>query len=449
MAIVGTKVRGHAAVASVLLLGLLYAAAVGFLLTGSRRLAVIATLVAVLAAFAARRTIVVAVLAVPGIFLIQRAPAIDVSFTDVIVSGAAVMAFAAGMQRRLAPHARVVLASFAFYLGLLLGSVVFNHSVRSDLEWFHRVALVAGSILVGAWLVHERQHVNALRLLLLVTCVLSAVAVFDSVTNDFDPAYPLWFHKNFMGSTAATTLLVAVAAPDEFRLPPRWLRLAVTLSAAGLVASQSRAAMLAAAAGLFIWFFRTHPDRRRQSWKLAVVALVFFVGFVGQSVRTQVAEQQGNRHSSISQRIEVETATQQLWKDNPMTGVGLRFFATPRFEGHQPPNNVLNEVLAEAGVPGLLGFLVFLGGAIVGLARGRGPLALAGLCVVSGRFVHGLLDIYWVAGTTTLPWLIAGMGLAATVTRPVDDPSAPAARHAAAATGPAPGGPSRLLDRSE
>jgi hypothetical protein len=69
--------------------------------------------------------------------------------------------------------------------------------------------------------------------------------------------------------------------------------------------------------------------------------------------------------------------------------------------------------------------------------------------VVSGRFVHGLLDIYWVAGTTTLPWLIAGMGLAATVTRPVDDPSAPAARHAAAATGPAPGGPSRLLDRSE
>jgi hypothetical protein len=26
-----------------------------------------------------------------------------------------------------------------------------------------------------------------------------------------------------------------------------------------------------------------------------------------------------------------------------------------------------------------------------------------------GRFIHGLFDVYWVAATTTLPWIVAGI----------------------------------------
>lgn len=124
-----------------------------------------------------------------------------------------------------------------------------------------------------------------------------------------------------------------------------------------------------------------------------------------------------NKFSSINQRVVVERATRQLWEKHPLTGVGLRYFKTPRYArlGYQPPNNVLNEILAEAGVFGLLGFLVFVVGSLVSLGRVAGDLGAAGLSVVAGRFTHGLFDIYWTGGTTALPWVIAGMGFAGAV----------------------------------
>jgi O-antigen ligase len=128
------------------------------------------------------------------------------------------------------------------------------------------------------------------------------------------------------------------------------------------------------------------------------------------SVKDQLQAQE--RHGSLNQRFEVERTTRQLWLDHPYTGVGLRFFKTPAYAGYQAPNNVVNEILAEAGILGLLGFLVFAVGALVGLSRIPGDLAAAALCVVAGRFVHGMFDIYWTGGTTALPWVIAGMGLA-------------------------------------
>ena len=99
---------------------------------------------------------------------------------------------------------------------------------------------------------------------------------------------------------------------------------------------------------------------------------------------------------------------------HPFTGVGLRFFKTPQYSGFQPPNNIIDEVLAEAGLFGFAGFVIFVFGALKGLGRLQGELAVAGLCVVTARFVHGLFDIYWTGGTTTLAWIVAGMGLAAT-----------------------------------
>ena len=31
------------------------------------------------------------------------------------------------------------------------------------------------------------------------------------------------------------------------------------------------------------------------------------------------------------------------------------------------------------------------------------------MALVVERFVHGLFDVYWVAGSSTLPWLIVGI----------------------------------------
>jgi len=156
--------------------------------------------------------------------------------------------------------------------------------------------------------------------------------------------------------------------------------------------------------------------RRRAILLLFAIALVFVAAL---SVRHQLqAEAHGTTINSLTQRAEVETATRQLWKEHPYTGVGLRFFKTPAYAGYQPPNDLVNEALAEAGILGLLGLVVFVIGSLVGLSRLHSDLATAALCVVAARFVHGLFDIYWTGGTTSLPWVIAGMALASQVTQP-------------------------------
>jgi O-antigen ligase len=213
-------------------------------------------------------------------------------------------------------------------------------------------------------------------------------------------------------------LLVLLAAHRHFGLSQRVLVMCAVLLLGGLIASHSRGAMVALGAGTLIWFFR---EARRASPKLRVAAIVAAVGiaiFAGTSVWNELHQAPGT-HSSLTVRSAVEKETRALWIHHPWTGVGLRFFKTPRYAGYQAPNNVFDEIAAEAGILGIFGFAVFVIGSLVGLGRLRGDLATAGLCAVAARFTHGLFDIYWTGGTTTLPWIIAGMGLAsATLRRP-------------------------------
>jgi O-antigen ligase len=172
--------------------------------------------------------------------------------------------------------------------------------------------------------------------------------------------------------------------------------------------------MLAVLIGGGLWLMFAPRDQRRRHWRPALLTATLFGIAAIRSIAGQVSQQTIGSHDSLTQRLEVETATRALWQSNFFTGVGLRYFDLPAFMGYQPPNNVFNEILAEAGLPGLIGFIVFLVSSLVALKRCSGPLALAGFTVVFARFAHGFVDIYWTAGTTTLVWLIGGMGLAAT-----------------------------------
>ena len=165
-----------------------------------------------------------AVVAMAGVWITKRAPGLNVSFTDLLVAAAGVTAWAAGVGRTLRPGGRILLRSFAFYLGALGVTLAYNQSLRSDFEWFHRVGMVAGAVFVGAWLVRAGLHHSALRALLAVTVLISVFAVVDSVSSGFAPAQPFGYQKNFIGSITATVLLVVLAAYKEFRLPVRWLR---------------------------------------------------------------------------------------------------------------------------------------------------------------------------------------------------------------------------------
>ena len=157
-------------------------------------------------------------------------------------------------------------------------------------------------------------------------------------------------------------------------------------------------------------FFRKSAGATPGLRTVAIIGAIAISTFTAISVRHELTQR---TYTSLTQRARIEHATHRLWLEHPFTGVGLRFFKTPQYTGYSPPNNVFDEILAEAGVLGLAGFVVFVVGSLRGLGRLQGDLATAGLCVVSARFTHGLFDIYWTGGTTALVWIVAGMGLAA------------------------------------
>jgi hypothetical protein len=246
---------------------------------------------------------------------------------------------------------------------------------------------------------------------------MSLIAVADTVASGFAPAYPFGYQKNFVGSVTATVLLVLLAAPGQFQLPARWLQVGGVSTAAGLLASQSRGAMIAFAAGVLIWSLR-RPVQASRVYRRRATLLLFAVAVASVAALSAKDQLQVEEINSATQRVRIAHTTRELWTEHPYTGVGLRYFKTPRYVEYPEPNDVVNEALAEAGVIGLLGFVVFVIGSLLGLSRLKGDLATAALCVVAARFVHGLLDVYWTGGTTSLPWIVAGMALASSTLRP-------------------------------
>lgn len=350
------------------------------------------------------------ILCLASTWLVQRAPAVNVSYSDILVAvtGAAAVTF--GVHRRLQSISRLLFVTFGAYLASLAVSLTANAALRSDFEFAHRIALVGGAVLAGAWAVQRGVQHQALRLLLVVSVVVSAAATEHMVRGGIGAAYPLGYQKNFAGSLLAQTLMLLLIVPREFRIKASWLRVAGALVLLGLVASQSRGGMLEVVIGAAIWLAKSRHARRRATRLVAlVIGLTLAVG-VGLSVRAQL---NSGTYTSLTQRFVVEAQTQKLWEQHPWTGVGLKYFVLPEYAGYQAPNNVLDEALAEGGFPALAGFAIFMIGSLVALSKSRGSFAVAGLALVAGHFAHGMVDIYWSAGTVTLAWIVAGMALSA------------------------------------
>ena len=99
----------------------------------------------------------------------------------------------------------------------------------------------------------------------------------------------------------------------------------------------------------------------------------------------------------------------QLWRESPLVGQGLRSYLDQNSQLQTSPHNIVYEALVESGIVGLAAFFLLQGGAVLVLRRAGSNLALAALALVVANLVHGLFDLYWVAGTLTLTWLVVGM----------------------------------------
>lgn len=405
-------VRSRLLIGVIPLGALVVAAAVG-LLAPTNQSAALAMVALVLAlALVAASPQAFAVICVPGVFLIQRAGGGGgVSLSDLVMAVAAITAVLAPSLAQARHRLRPLMIPLLVYLAALSVAALAHPGAGALLEILHRLELVGGAMVVGLWLVESGRATVALRLLLALACVFAAAAVLTTLAHGLSPAYPLGYHKNFAGSIFSTLLIVVVCAPSVFMLPDRVRVACLVLLGAGLAATQSRAAALAAAIGILIWLVRTRRSGKGTRGRGIVVILALVLG-VGAALAVRDQVRTGDQHSSINQRVDIEAIARDLWRTSPLTGVGLKFFKDPQYGGVSQPNVIVDEALAESGLIGAAGLIVFMGGSLVLLRRmDRSELAVAALAVTAARFTHGFADIYWVAGVTSLPWLIVGMAL--------------------------------------
>jgi hypothetical protein len=366
-----------------------------------------------------------AILAFVGVYFVQRLGGTSVtpgatsgvSYSDALLAGAALMAVPGLIGTPELRRIRGLLGAAGVYLLCLAPGIIVHPSPRAYLEWSHRLVLVVGAIVVGAWIAREHATRLALRCFVAISCLMALLAIQNWFRNGFHPASPINLNKNFLGSQLAVALIVILLARKTIGLGNRTWLATFLLVGGGLLSTESRGSYLAAATGFFVVFVFGGRVQSRASKAVALLLLGVLAGFTYVSVHAELTRQTKSQlnTNSLGVRFNVEKVTRQIWNTSPVVGVGLKYFIGGHY-GYfaQAPNNVIDNELAESGVIGLTGFAVMeLGSIALAFSRRKDHvLVLAGMAVVAGGLVHGQVDIFWTAGAAALPFIVIGMGLA-------------------------------------
>jgi O-antigen ligase len=232
--------------------------------------------------------------------------------------------------------------------------------------------------------------------------------VLDPAGERLLRAFGTFPHPNILGGYLALgVVLLPLLVTTKRRA---WLGLPVgVLLATGLIVSFSRAAWLAAAVGLGVWWLAT--SARQAAWRwllpgLALAALVLVFSPLGGVVGVRLSPTPANEleRGSIEQRVALDRQALTLIKRHPTLGVGAGNFGEASLEEGlqavfgEPAHSVPLLIVAELGVPGALaGASLVLG---LALLAWRDPRTLApGLAVCCTLGVLMLLDHY--------PWTMA------------------------------------------
>ncbi len=342
----------------------------------------------------------------------------SISIADVALLAASLVAIIALPQP--GEHARVLVAILAVYAVLLAFAVVANPTSRAVVEWSHRLLLTGGGAIVGLALVAWGRSRRALQLFIATAAVWATGAVVLSLVSDLQPAWPPGTSKNLLGGLLAIAALVVVGGGSRL-IPAQALRIAmILLLFVGLLATQSRGALIGLMAGTaYLIFRRALPNR---SVALAGVMLVVVIaGIAAITVRSE-AVSGGGEFSNISTRVEYQQLASGFWQEEPLLGQGLRYFLDPGVgfprppssdpDGGSPhPHNVVLETLSESGVVGLVALAVLITATLALLGRVSNFYGLIAGAVLIAGLAHAMVDIYWLAGLLAVQWVIVGLAI--------------------------------------
>lgn len=366
--------------------------------------ALIIALGALLVAVAAIDMSLVPVLAVPGVFIVQRMG--PMSGSDLLLAIAVIVSLILVRNRGLSTM-QPLLWSGAFYVALTAPQLILNRYAENYIEWAHELALVLGGLIVGFVIGRDGHARLALGIYVAICVAIGLTAAVTALGNGFHPVYLGALHKNAIGAFLMIAVVITFANPPWLRWPGWFAWSAFIICSLGMAASQSRQAIVGALIGIMVVGVRPrfhNGKRSRWIWFLLIPA----GWFVYNEVVDQLAS--GDDFSSAAQRLVWYVDAIEVWLISPLFGVGHRWWTTwhTGYGGFQPPNAEI-EVLTTVGVIGLIGFIGMFAGALWALARMNPVYGTLGLAVVSAKLAQSQFDLYWVAGHAALLWIIAGI----------------------------------------
>lgn len=366
--------------------------------------AVFLGLAALLAAVFVLDLSLVPVIAVPATMVMDRVGPMSIS--DFVLGGATMIALLL-LRGKGALSMQPLLWTGAVYISLTAPQLILNPYLGNVIEWAHELVLVLGSMVVGFVIGRDGFARLALSAYALIACGIAATAVVVAFQQGFAPVYLGMLHKNAIGGILMVAALITFANPPWLRWRPAWGYLAFGLCGIGILAAQSRQAIIGLLVGVIIIGVRPrHHNGKRSRWIwLALIPAAYFVYL---EVSAQLTD--GSPFNSSAQRLIWYEDSIAVWKLSPLFGVGHRWWITgyTGFSGFQPPNAEL-EVLTTVGIVGLFGFLVMFGAAMWLTARMAPAYGTLALAVIVARLVQGQFDLYWVAGQSSILWIIAGI----------------------------------------
>ena len=316
------------------------------------------------------------------------------------------------------PTLRALIWFGVVYEASTVFTLVANPYKANVVEWVHAGLLTIGALVVG-WSIGREGHARlGLTLLLLGSTVIGVSAIVQGVLQyahgDFDAVYPSWpylIHKNAAGCILGIAATAAYARPPWVRWHPLFAQICFWICVAAILTTQSRQALTGLAVALIFIVMRTQGSSRERRSRVILLAVGPAFAAIYFLVRSQIAT--GNEYNSFFQRVDWFKVSIQIWKTDPLFGVGLRWWYTDRFpEKFQPPNAIL-EMLSTAGLFGLAGYVLLMGGTLLVLWRMDPKYGVVAFAVILNRLVQGQLDLFWVAVQVSIPFLIVGICLGA------------------------------------
>jgi O-antigen ligase len=189
---------------------------------------------------------------------------------------------------------------------------------------------------------------------------------------------------NYLAASIVACSIVAVSLlAIPIKLLARWgIGLALVILVVGLVMSGSRGGFLAAGGGIVTAFI---VFKYRRAYVLAATAVILGMGALA-FLNVPDAWERVTDFDEDNGRSSLWTVGARMWEDEPVTGVGLNNFVVHSadyvrepgtlentelvVERPHVPHNTYLQVLAEAGIVGLILFVLFIAGCLRAAMRG-------------------------------------------------------------------------------